>query len=438
MNFYFYKIYQFVKFKSIGYPISPNQIFKFLMKSQYWTREVMRNFQLEKLNDLIKFTNKSSRYYSKIYENKELTLSKLNELPSKIPLTTKKEIIENYPETRTENFTKKYKHATSGSTGEPLITYISGYAEAYREACRMRFRSWWGIQEYDRNVYIGKAYSNNDGSLFFKIKRYIRGRLDIDIFHLNDNSIVKYYNQIEKFKPVFIRGYKSGILEFAELMDKNNLKFKNFKLKVTIVTAETLFENERRYIEKILNSKVANEYGAVEAGLFACECPVGSMHINEESVYMYTNNQNEVIVTELFNDSIPLVNYKNDDLIIISDDPCSCGITSRIIKEVQGRVSGYIVKPDGSRINQIIIPIIFRKFYENKFKRMIRKYKVIQEAQTFTIKIIPLDNYNKECEEHIRTRMFKEIGHDIIVNFEIVNEIKRGKNGKFTFFERFN
>ena len=438
MKFYFYKIYQFFKFNSIGYPISPNQIFKFLLKSQYWTREAMRNYQLEKLNDLIKFTNKSSRYYSKSYENKELILSKLNELPFKIPLTNKKEIIENYPETKTKNYKKKHKHATSGSTGEPLVTYISGLAEAYREASRMRFRSWWGIKEYDKSVYIGRAYTIDDGSLIFKIKRYLRHRFDIDIFDLNDNTIVKYYDQIEKFKPVFIRGYKSGILEFAELMDKNNLRFNKFKLKVTIVTAEALFEIERRYIEKILNCKVANEYGAVEAGLFACECPAGSMHINEESVYMYTNNQNEAIVTELFNDSIPLINYKNDDLIIISDDYCSCGKTSRIIEEVQGRVSGYIEKPDGSRINQLIIPIIFRKFYEDKFKRMIRRYKVFQKNHIFKIQIIPLSNYNGECEEYIRTRMFEEIGQDININFELVNEIKRGKNGKFTFFERYN
>ncbi len=436
MKFYFYKIYQFVRFKSIGYPISPNHILKFLMKSQYWTRGKMRNFQLEKLNNLIKFTNKSSSYYSKSFENNDLILSELNELPSKIPLISKKEIIENYPETRTENFTKKYKHATSGSTGEPLISYISGNAEAYREACRMRFRSWWGIQEHDRNVYIGRAYSINDGSLFFNVKKYLRRRLDIDIFHLSQNTIVKYYDDIEKFKPKFIRGYKSGILEFAELMDKNNLRFKNSKLKVAIVTAEVLFENERRYIEKILNCKVANEYGAVEAGLFACECSAGSMHINEESVYIYTNNKNEAIVTELFNDSIPLINYKNDDLILVSDKYCSCGVTSRIIKEVQGRVSGYIVKPDGSRINQLIIPIIFRKFYEDKFKRMIRKYKVIQKGNTFIIKIIPLDNYNSECEDYVQKRMYEEIGNDINIKFEKVNEIKRNKNGKFTFFER--
>jgi len=438
MNLHFYKIYQFFKFKSIGYPKSPNQIFNFLMKSQYWTREKTRIFQLEKLNDLIKLTNKSSRYYSKIYENKELTLSGLHELKSKIPLTNKKEIIENYPETKTNNFIEKYKHATSGSTGEPLVTYISGLAEAYREASRMRLRSWWNIQENDKNVYIGRAYSIKSGSLFFQIKRYLRRRLDIDIFQLNDNTIVKYYNEIEKFKPTFIRGYKSGILEFAELMDKNNLRFQNFKLKVTIVTAEILYENEKRFIEKALNCKVANEYGAVEAGLFAYECQAGSMHINEESVYMYTNNKNEAIVTELFNDSIPLINYKNDDLILISDDHCSCGVTSRIIKEVQGRVSGYIVKSDGSKINQLIIPIIFRKFYEDKFKRMIRKYKVFQKDQIFTINIIPLDNYNDECEEYIRTRMLKEIGQDITINFEIVNEINRGKNGKFTFFERCN
>jgi len=436
MRLYFFKIYQFFKFIKIGYPESPNKILKLLMESQFWSREKMENYQLDKLNRLLLTVFDSSIFYMKIYKNLNLSFINLEQFRSQIPLIDKKSVIENSNNFKTKNFSNRNMHATSGSTGEPLVTYISGKSEAYREACRMRFRSWWGIKENDKNVYIGRSYSSSDVSLSSRVKKQLRARYDIDIFTLNNNTIIKYFNKIESFKPAFIRGYKSGVLEFSELMEKNNLRFKCFDLKVVIVTAEKLYEEERKYIEKILGCKVANEYGAVEAGLFAYECPNGSMHINEEAVYMFTNGENEAIVTEFFNDSVPLINYKNEDIILISDNYCSCGRTSRIISDVKGRVSGYIKKSNGSRINQLILPIIFRKFYEDKYKNTIRKYKVIQKGKTFTVKIVPLEDFNQECEDYVRKRMYEEIGDDIVVKFDIVDIIERDKSGKFTIFNR--
>lgn len=436
MNIYLFKIYQFFKFRKIGYPESPNKILKLLMESQYWPRDKMEAYQLKELMRLLSTAERSTEYYAKIYKNLNLSLSNIEQFKSRIPLIDKKVVIENFDNIKTKHFLYKHKHATSGSTGDPLVIYISGISEAYREACRIRFRSWWGIRENDKNVYIGRSYSQTDGSFKFKIKKHLRSRYDIDIFDLNDKTIIKYYKEIEKFRPVFIRGYKSGILEFSELMEKNNLRFKNFDLKVAIVTAEKLYENERKYIEKILGCKVANEYGAVEAGLFAYECPMGSMHINEEAVFMYTNEKNEAIVTEFFNDSVPLINYKNEDIISISKNYCTCGRTSRIISSIVGRASGYIKRTNGTKVNQLILPIIFRKFFEGKFQNSVRKYKVIQKGKTFVIKIIPLENFNKECEEYIRKSMAKEIGDDIDIKIDLVDIIERDKSGKFTIFMR--
>ncbi len=436
MNIYLFKIYQFFKFKKIGFPESPNDIVKLLMESQYWSRKKMEIYQLKKLNKLLSIANSSSDFYKNIYNNKDLLLLDLDQFKSKIPLIKKNEVVDNFEMLKTKNFSNRNRHATSGSTGEPLVIYISGESEAYREACRMRFRNWWGIKENDKSVYIARKDLNRKETLFFMLKEHLRKRFDIDIFDLNDKTILKYYKEIEKFKPTYIRGYKSGILELAQLMETYKLSFRNFKLKVAIVTSEVLYEDEREFIEKILKCKVANEYGAVEAGLYAYECQDGSMHINEEAVYMYTNNKNDAIVTELDNDCIPLINYKNDDKISISEDYCSCGRTSRIIKVVNGRISGDLIRPDGSKVNQFIIPIILRKCYSKTFNKKIRKYKVIQKGKTFIIKIVPMENYNKECEDYIKERMYEEVGEDIDIRFELVDKIERNKSGKYSIFER--
>ncbi len=434
MNLFLFKIYQFIKFKKIGYPINPNKIFKQLMKSQYWSEEKLKEYQMDKLNQLLLLAKNSSVYYVDKLNEILLPLQNFEDLKNKVPLIDKRLIIKNYEKLRTEEFSNKFLHSTSGTTGDPTIVYKSGMSLVYGLAGHLRFHEWWGIKPNDKNVYIARNKTNSNESLLTKLKIYLRRRLDIDVFDLNEKTIINYYNQIEQFKPSYIRGYKSGVLELAQLMDNNNLKFKSFKLKVIIVTSEVLYDNEREFIEETLDCKVANEYGSVEAGGYANECPSGSMHINEEAVFIYTNDENEAIVTEFENRSMPLINYKNDDVIIISDKMCVCGRTSRIIDRVDGRVSGYIVKNDGTKVNQVIIPVIFLELYSHEIKNSVKKFQIIQRGNNFMVKIVPLANFNDKSKEFIKNRLIEEIGENIEIEFDIVDQIKRDKSGKFRIF----
>ncbi len=435
MNLFLFKIYQLIKFKKKKFTTNPNKLFKFLNEAQYWSKDKLHEYQLKKLNDLLLLSKESSVYYSNKFANINLPLKTITDFNNLIPLISKNEIIENFNELRTKKFTNRFEHATSGTTGNPMTIFISGQSEALRMAKHNRFHNWWGIKENDKNVYIAITKSNKQNSLYTKIAKHLRRRHDIDVFDLNENTILKYFNEIEMFRPAYIRGYKSALLELAQLMDLFNLRFTNFKLKVAIVTSEVLYDNERKYIENILECKLANEYGSVEAGIYAYECPSGSMHINEESVYISTNYKNEAIVTELDNDSMPLINYKNDDVLIISKDYCKCGRSSRVISEIKGRVTGYITRPDGSKINQIIINLILLQLNKkNEFKNTIKIFQVIQRQNEFLVKIVPLKNFKKESQKYIRKRLIEEIGESIDIKFDVVSDLDRDKSGKLRIF----
>lgn len=436
MYLFLFKIYQLIKFKKKGYPLNPNKVFKHLMKSQYWSEEKLKEYQMDKLNQLLLLAKNSSDYYIDKLNEILLPLQNFEELKNKVPLIDKRLIIKNYEKLRTKEFSNKFLHSTSGTTGDPTIVYKSGMSLVYGMAGHLRFHAWWGIKQNDKNVYIARQKTNSNSSLLNKLKINLRRRLDIDVFDLNEKTIINYYNQIEQFKPSYIRGYKSGVLELAQLMDSNSLKFKNFKLKVIIVTSEVLYNNEREFIEETFDCKVANEYGSVEAGGYANECPSGSMHINEEALFMYTNDKNEAIVTEFENRSMPLINYKNDDVVIISDKMCECGRTSRVIDRVDGRVSGYIIKEDGTKVNQVIIPVIFLELYNSEVKNSVKKFQIIQRGNNFTVKIVPIPNFNNKSKEFIKHRLIEEIGNEINVEFELVEKIERDKSGKFRIFIR--
>ena len=432
-----FKKYQTIRFKNLRLPISPFFILKGLHQSEYWDRSEIEKYQLEKINKLIEESRDQTIYYKEILLMINKSFNNLDEFKNSFPVLTKKEIREYYKELINYNIQTRHRHSTSGSTGTPIVVEISGMAEAYRLAGIMRFYSWWGIKSTDRSVLIwGFKQTIIKKGIINRIKRKFRNRLDINIFDLNDQTILNYFEEIEKFNPVYIRGYKSALYSLAELMERHNLQFKKAKLKIAIVTSEILQEEEREFIEKILKCKVVNEYGSGECGLYAHECPEGSMHINEESIFISTDGQNKAKVTELHNNGMPLINYMNDDGIEISDKFCSCGRTSRLIENIQGRVSDYILCPDGSKKSMHRVSHIMKELNDLGKGKCYRQFKVTQRNNNFLFEIVPDLNYKSAVSDYILKRMHQEIGNEIIVDIKLVKEIKREKSGKLRFFIR--
>ena len=432
-----YDFYKYLKFIKYNYPVKPCVVFNQLLKSQYWSKEEIINFQLNELNKLLLISKNTSCYYKKLFSNIDLPIKKLDEFNKKISSINKDIIKIHFNELKTKNFTTSFKHQTSGTTGDPIIIYTSALAEAYREASFLRFLNWWNIKPFEKSVRIGgrkKTYKT--GTIKEALISKLKQRYDVNVFDLREENINKYYNDIKKYQPAYLRGYKSAIFQFAELLENKKLFFNNFKLKLIIVTSEVLLESERKYIENILDSKVVNEYGSAETGQIAFECPHGSMHIVEEAVYVNTNHNNQIFLTEIHNDSMPLINYMNKDRVVLSNNSCNCGINSRVISCIEGRDDDCLIKPNGEKISTFLSIYIIMELDEIGLGNSILKYKIIQRQNKFKILIVPKKDYNNDVEKYIKKRFYEEIGNDITIEFNLVNSIPRDKSGKLKFFTR--
>jgi len=353
---------------------------------------------------------------------------------------TKTDILNNFNKIYSKYSLKEFEHITSGSTGQPLKVICSNISEAHRTAQRLRFYSWWNIKPSDSNVLIwGKMETDSEPNNCFlnRVEYLFKGQtLKINVFELNTNSIKNYYTQILRIKPKYIRGYASALFQFANLLDECKLEGANLGLKVAITTSEILLSDQKKYIERILNVRVADEYGAAEIGLFAYDCPDGSKHICEELLYIFTNAENEIITTDLHNYSMPLINYKIGDKIFISDKPCKCGRTSRVIYKIEGRTGDNILTENGEYLSQYLFYYAVKELDQLGFSNSILQYKVIQNHLQFDFLIVKGDNFSKEIEAYLHRRMIEKIGKNITVNFSYVVEIPKDKSGKIRFFER--
>jgi phenylacetate-CoA ligase len=410
------------------YKINPLRLYKFLLKSQYYNIKEIETFQLKAFNKLVNSIDTAYYPYLK-------PISKLADLQN-FPVIDKSFVRLRESELINIKYKPRFIHKTSGSTGAPIKIYLNALAEAYRIAGRFRFKQWWGIGIFDKGVLIWGTEGHKKISLFSNLLSEIFPTLRINVFDLNDKTIISYCKEIIKYEPVYVRGYKSGIVQFAKLIDKNNISTSRLKFKVAIVTSEVLLKEERDLISKILNCPVANEYGSVEAGLYAYECPNGGMHVFEESLYTFSNANNEIVSTELHNYCTPLINYKNDDKVIFSNEPCKCGRTLKTISEIQGRLDDFVQCPDGRELSQYILYYMFKTIDGNYFPGSVDQYKVLQKKFHFKIQVVKGSNWKNEVISFITEYLKKNIGNDITIEFEFLPAIPREKSGKLRFFKK--
>jgi phenylacetate-CoA ligase len=411
------------------------------LKSQFWSDQKLIAYQNSSAASLFDEIKKGSSYYKPfmvktIDENKNY----LDHFKT-FPFLYKDVIKQRAGAIYNKQDGIEFKHITSGSTGDPLTIICDGRSEAYRTLQRLRFYSWWGVHLKDRNVLIWgqltQDKSTDQIATSRGIKEFIfKKDLFIKVFDLNLETIHTIYKQVLQFKPVFLRGYTSAIYQFASLIDQKGLDGTRLKLKVIITTSEVLFADHKAFIERVFNTRVADEYGAAEVGLIAYDCPHGSKHICEEDNYIYPSDNNEIVITNLHNRSMPLINYKIGDRVLISPDHCDCGRTSRVIKSIEGRLGDMVMKENGDYISQYLFYYAVKDLDNMGLHNSIFKYKIIQRDLYFDLYFVKGTEFKDQAIEFIKARMYELIGTNIAISIHFVDEIPIEKSGKLRFFQR--
>ena len=424
-----------------AHKISFGRTLGFLRKSQYWARETLQQYQVAELNKLLALARANSPFYREYYHKHKSVLQNPCDM-AQFPFVTKDAIRTNADLMRSINVAhRSFEHVTSGSTGDPLVVHISPAAEAFRIAGKYRFYEWWNVRPHDRSILVWakKATDSHGGNIASRIKRAIRAnsierRLFVNVFDLSSSSIREYYEKAVRYKPVYIYGYQSGVTQFAELLIDAGLDPSALNLKLVVVTSEVLQEETRQFLRNAFRCPVANEYGSAEAGLFAFDCPHGSMHIFEEGVFLSSLENGGMVVTEIHNSTMPLINYINNDMVTISDDLCGCGRTSRLITQVNGRASDHALTISGDKVSQYLFYYAVKELNDIGLSNAIRKYKVIQRGRTLDFFLIKGMRYDDRALAYLSERVKKALGYEMDVRFHFVDEIEREKSGKLRFF----
>lgn len=412
--------------------------FRFLQKSQWFSRGKILNVQVRRLRALIKHAYENVPYYHRVF--KEIGFSpcdvKTVDDLNRLPVLTKDVVRSNFDDLTATNFprVKMMPYATGGSTGEPLQFYISKDYVNSTSAAELRAYGWCGYRLGDKHAVLwGSSFDLKESEkLHNKIVNFLDRRIMLNCFKMSEESMRMYTHTLKKFKPKIVRGYASAVYLFARFMLHEGID--SIRPKAVITSAETLFDHERTTIEEAFGCEVYDFYGAREAAAISSECSEHSgYHISAENYVLECVKEGErvasretgvILVTNLRNYAMPFIKYEIGDLGRLSDEVCSCGRGLPLMNSIEGRTTAIIVTQDGNFISTPVLTLIFKDL-------PVKQYQIIQEKTgKIRVKIVKGNGYSEKDTNYIVRGMQKYIGGDVQIYMEFVDSIPLTKSGK--------
>jgi phenylacetate-CoA ligase len=399
--------------------------------------EELKEYQKKRYSDFIKFVIQNSDYYKNSIgpiQNAE-SIDNISSLP-----IVNKEILRNNIDSITVKTSEKLeKSKTGGTTGKSLEVKFFFRDSQERFAFLDDFRSRFGYELGKKTAW----FSGKNLLTARDVKKNVFWKTDFvhhvryySTFHIKDDYLKYYVEDLIRFGPEYLVGFPSTILEIAKYGIANGYDFPENIVKAVFPTAETITEETRYFIEKFFKAKLYNQYASSEGAPFIIECEKGNLHLElQTGVFEVLDENNQpaqsgrLVVTSFTTAATPLVRYDIGDSITLenADKTCSCGNNNPLVKEILGRIDDFIYSIENGKINLGNVSNTL------KDTKGIIRFQAVQnkldELELYVV--VDHDIYSKQIEKVFLQNWRDRVGNVMKIHLHYVSEISVEDSGKY-------
>ncbi|MDC3175462.1 hypothetical protein OA845_02985, partial [Candidatus Pelagibacter sp.] len=400
--------YSFIPYK-YRYHHSYYSTKNFLKQNKLNNKRDLRNYQLKKIKDVVKYAYKNCPGYYHLYRDSNVQPTDLNKLSDFrfFPLITKEILRDNLKEfvSRDVNLKKKIYVTTSGSSGIPFGFYNTKEENAIELGFIHNAWESIGWKLGDQSIVLRGSFIGTEKNLYYYNPS--TKELHISTYFLkqrtyNDFKKLFYLNKIKD-----IQAFPSAIINLANLVIDNkdigkfDIRFvflgsENFNLwqkniilrafpKVKIFIWYGLTEKCALALKHPKNEyyKVCNEYGYSEI--------LSSRTAKREKIF----RNKEIIATSYFVKATPFIRYKTLDYA--SGEKDINNSISKIYK-IEGRKHEYILTYSKKKV----YVSSWSSIMHDDIFDMVKEFQFFQKTPGIVIlKIVPKQKFQKLHEENI-------------------------------------
>ncbi len=321
------------------------------------SRQELEQLQIERLQTTLNRVYRNVAFYRKLFDDECIDIDSIKTIQDvrRLPFTTREDLRAAYPY---DMFAVPLRdivriHATSGTTGKPIVTGYTKNDIRHWSNLAARQLAAAGITDQDV-VQIAFGYGLFTGGLGF---HYGAEAIGASVIPASSTGHVREQIMIMKdYKATALLTLPSHAISIAAALDDMGIHPEKLTLQCGLFGAEPWSENLRDLIENKLRLRAFDAYGVAEiigpgvAG--ECERRAG-LHINEDHFIAEIINPEtlapaspgevgELALTTVTKEGFPLIRYRTGDLTFLIEEPCDCGRTFRRISRVSGRTDDLL------------------------------------------------------------------------------------------------
>jgi phenylacetate-CoA ligase len=399
------------------YKLGPRyrRFINFLSTSEGWSDEKKKEYQLKRLKDIVLYCYNNVPYYKSTFDKNSINphINSFNEF-LKIPIISKKEIIDNTDDLISKQYSKKklLVKTTGGSTGDALIFYKSS-ADALLESAFVDYAiSKIGIsnsRKYKKIIIRGNKPYNN------KLYEHIGNNLVLSSYMLSNKNFDKYIKLIESFNPDMMHVYPSSILLLAKYINNSGINICMNNLKGILASSETFTMEQKQIVSDIFKVPICDLYGNTEHTVLGLEY-FNNKRFEFVFQYGFVEIINNEVISTSFNDlAMPFLRYNTNDFVNKKGNE---------IIGIDGRAQDFMLD-----INNTPISIAAINMHDNTFIGL-EQYQFQQHQPGFVDLFIVLSKDGAFDENNMIKKLNMKLNMKITINVKYVNNIPRTERGK--------
>jgi phenylacetate-CoA ligase len=338
-----------------------------MIARERWPRELMLEFQRHRLREMVQHAVANSPYYRDV-------VGELGDDPidlQRLPVLTKTTLMAEFDRIVTDRrlrLADVEQHLAGGAAAEPMFGEYrivgSGGTTGQRGVVVYDQAAWdvavagilrmMAIQEIPRDARVlgigAPTPLHMTNRLFAELRARRRDAPRIAV----TTPLSEMIEALNADQPDVMVTYPSVIRRLAEAQNDGRLRI--LPRQFTSV-AETLTQDVRRLAADTWGAPVLNAYGSTEANFIGSECPwTSGIHVAEDLlVFEVVDEHNrpvpagvaghKVLVTNLFNRTLPFIRYELSDLVTVARGSCPCGRPHLRLASIEGRREDMLSLP---------------------------------------------------------------------------------------------
>lgn len=322
-------------------------------------------------------------------------------------------------------------HATSGSSGIPVVIHNSRRDLGYLRATYLHDMTATGLRLTDRIAYFRPS----------PFSRHPFERLGLLPLAQIDTcaSIATQADAFLQARPTYVTGFPHTILAVVDELRRRGVRPSG--VHDVMFGGERLSPSAKAHILQFFGARGHEVYASVETFTIARSCRLGSLHVRTGDVLveieqpdgsvLVEDGEGDILVTRLRSEAMPLLRYRLGDRVRIEPNHCPCGESATpVVTHVLGRRQDVIYDTEGRPLSADVVDVPLVSLPQ------VRQLQVEQfRPGALEVRIVPATGDASD----VLSRARQALAHALptfTITVRLVTEIQPGANGKVQLVRR--